>query len=108
MNLKRYTEKSQEAVLAAQQLAERHRHPQIEPEHLLVTLVDQPDGVVPAVLRRLGVEPARLLQEGREGLSRQPQAHGGAQAGPAPRLRAVRPGRSSRAACRRASCPRCG
>ncbi len=89
MNLKRYTEKSQEAVLAAQQLAERHHHPQIEPEHLLVTLVDQPDGVVPAVLRRLGVEPVRLLQEGREGLSRQPQAHGGAEAGPSPRLRAV-------------------
>ena len=89
MNLKRYTEKSQEAVLAAQQLAERHHHPQIEPEHLLVALVDQPDGVVPAVLRRLGVEPARLLQEGREGLSRQPQAHGGAEAGPSPRLRAV-------------------
>ena len=77
MNLKRYTEKSQEAVLAAQQLAERHHHPQIEPEHLLVTLVDQPDGVVPAVLRRLGVEPPRVLQEAREWLGRQPQAHGG-------------------------------
>ncbi len=89
MNLKRYTEKSQEAVLAAQQLAERHHHPQIEPEHLLVTLVDQPDGVVPAVLRRLGVEPPRVLQDAREWLGRQPQAHGGAEAGPSPRLRAV-------------------
>ena len=89
MNLKRYTEKSQEAVLAAQQLAERHRHPQIEPEHLLVTLVDQPDGVVPAVLRRLGVEPPRVLREARAWLERQPQAHGGAEAAPSPRLRAA-------------------
>ena len=89
MNLKRYTEKSQEAVLAAQQLAERHRHPQIEPEHLLVTLVDQPDGVVPAVLRRLGVEPPRVLQEARAWLERQPQAHGGSEATPSPRLRAA-------------------
>ena len=89
MNLKRYTEKSQEAVLAAQQLAERHRHPQIEPEHLLVTLVDQPDGVVPAVLRRLGVEPPRVLQEARAWLERQPQAHGGSEAAPSPRLRAA-------------------
>ena len=89
MNLKRYTEKSQEAVLAAQQLAERHRHPQIEPEHLLVTLVDQPDGVVPAVLRRLGVEPPRVLREARAWLERQPQAHGGSEAAPSPRLRAA-------------------
>ena len=89
MNLKRYTEKSQEAVLAAQQLAERRHHPQIEPEHLLVTLVDQPDGVVPAVLRRLGVEPPRVLKEAREWLGRRPQTHGGSEAGPSPRLRAV-------------------
>ena len=89
MNLKRYTEKSQEAVLAAQQLAERHHHPQIEPEHLLVTLIDQADGVVPAVLRRLGVEPPRVLQEARERLGRQPQAHGGGEAAPSPRLRGV-------------------
>ena len=89
MNLKRYTEKSQEAVLAAQQLAERHHHPQVEPEHLLFTLVDQPDGVVPAVLRRLGVEPPRVLQKAREWLAGQPQAHGGAEAAPSARLRGV-------------------
>ena len=89
MNLKRYTEKSQEAVLAAQQLAERRHHPQIEPEHLLATLIDQPDGVVPAVLRRLGVEPPRLLEETRAWLGRQPRAHGGGEAGPSPRLRGV-------------------
>ncbi len=89
MNLKRYTEKSQEAVLAAQQLAERRHHPQIEPEHLLAALIDQPDGVVPAVLRRLGIEPPRLLEEARAWLGRQPQAHGGTEAGPSPRLRGV-------------------
>ena len=89
VNLKRYTEKSQEAVLAAQQLAEHHHHPQIEPEHLLVTLIDQADGVVPAVLRRLRVDPQRVLEEARQGLARQPLAHGGSEAGPSPRLRAV-------------------
>ena len=89
MNLKRYTEKSQEAVLAAQQLAERGRHPQIEPEHLLAALIDQPDGVVPAVLRRLGVEPPRILEEVRKQLAARPQVHGGAEAGPSPRFRAV-------------------
>ena len=89
MNLKRYTEKAQEAVLAAQQLAERSHHPQIDPEHLLVTLIEQPDGVAPTVLRRLKAEPARILEEGRQWLGRQPQTHGGADTGPSPRLRAV-------------------
>ena len=89
MNLTRYTEKAQEAVLAAQQLAERSHHPEIEPEHLLLTLVEQPDGVVPSVLRRVGVEPARVVEECRGLLDRQPEVHGGAAAGPSPRLRAV-------------------
>ena len=89
MNLTRYTEKAREGVLAAQQLAERSHHPQIEPEHLLLTLVEQRDGVVPSVLRRLEVEPPQILDEGRGLLAGQPQAHGGAEAGPSPRLRAV-------------------
>ena len=89
MNLTRYTEKAQKGVLAAQQLAERSHHPQVEPEHLLLTLVEQPDGVVPSVLRRVGIEPARILEEGRALLGQQPEAHGGAEAGPSPRLRAV-------------------
>ena len=89
MNLTRYTEKAQEAALGAQHLAERSHHPQIEPEHLLLTLVEQADGVVPSVLRRVGVEPARILEEGRGLLAPQPQAHGGTDVGPSPRLRAV-------------------
>ena len=89
MDLNRYTEKSQEAVLAAQRLAAREHHPQIEPEHLLVTLIDQADGVAPAVLRRLGVEPPRVLREAREALARGPRARGGAEPGPSPRLRAL-------------------
>ena len=89
MNLKRLTEKAQEGVLAAQQLAERSHHPQIEPEHLLVTLAEQPDGVVPSVLRHLGMAPDQILAETRRLLGAQPQTHGGAEAGPSPRLRAV-------------------
>ncbi|HJN44540.1 MAG TPA: ATP-dependent chaperone ClpB [Vicinamibacterales bacterium] len=89
MNLKRYTEKAQEAVLAAQQLAQCSDHPQIEPEHLLLSLVEQQDGVVPSVLRRLGVEPAGILDKARGLLERQPRVHGGAEAGLSPRLRAV-------------------
>ena len=53
MNLNKFTEKAQEAVLAAPQLASELNHAQVEPEHLLVTLTEQPNGVVPSVLRKL-------------------------------------------------------
>ncbi len=59
MNINKYTEKAQEAVLGAQQLAEQASHPQIEPEHLLVALVEQRDGIVPEVLRKMDVGPGR-------------------------------------------------
>ena len=56
MNINKYTEKAQEAVLAAQRLAEQSSHAQIEPEHLLVTLVEQREGIVPEVLRKMGAD----------------------------------------------------
>ena len=62
MNLNKLTEKAQEAIVAAQQLAENRQHTQLEPEHLLHALVDQADGVVPAVLQRLGLDSRRLIQ----------------------------------------------
>ena len=58
MNLNKFTEKAQEAVIAAPQLASEMNHAQVEPEHLLVTLAEQQGGVVPSVLRKLEVDPA--------------------------------------------------
>jgi ATP-dependent Clp protease ATP-binding subunit ClpB len=89
MNLNKYTEKAQEAVLAAQQLAEQMSHAQIEPEHLLVALVEQREGVVPEVLRKTGVDPAGIARAARELLTKIPQAYGGAQPGISPRLKLV-------------------
>ena len=53
MNINKYTEKAQEAILAAQQLAEREGHPEILPEHLLLTLLEQHDGIVPEIVRKM-------------------------------------------------------
>src|SRR4029079_13060149 len=47
MNLNKFTEKAQEAVLASPQLASELNHAQVEPEHLLVSLLEQREGVVP-------------------------------------------------------------
>jgi ATP-dependent Clp protease ATP-binding subunit ClpB len=89
MNLNKFTEKAQEAVLAVPQLASELTHAQAEPEHLLVTLVEQRDGVVPAVLQKLNADPAAVARSVREHLAKQPKAYGGAEPHISPRLRVV-------------------
>jgi ATP-dependent Clp protease ATP-binding subunit ClpB len=89
MNLNKLTEKAQESVLGAQKLAETLGHAQIEPEHLLISLLEQQDGVAPAVLRRMNADPADLARVMRGEISRGPQAYGGAQPGVSPRLNLV-------------------
>jgi ATP-dependent Clp protease ATP-binding subunit ClpB len=58
----RFTIKSQEALQAAQRLADERRNPQTTPEHLLAVLLEQEGGVVAPVLRKLGTEPAAVRQ----------------------------------------------
>ena len=89
MDLNRYTEKAQHAILGAQGLAEKMGHPQLEPEHLLASLVEQRDGIVPEVLRKMGVDPARVSTDLQAELEKRPHAYGGAQPGVSPRLAAV-------------------
>ena len=89
MNIHRLTEKAQEAVVAAQRAAERAGHAEMQPEHLLLTLVEQHEGVVPAVLQKLEVDPAALAGAARGVLDRLPSAAGGAAPAPSARLRAV-------------------
>ncbi len=60
MDLSRYTEKAQQALFGAQSEAERRQHQQVEPEHLLLALLDQTDGVVPRIVERLGIDLSRL------------------------------------------------
>src|SRR5436309_3160065 len=58
----RFTIKSQEALQAAQRLADDRRNPQTTPEHLLAVLLEQDGGVVAPVLRKLGVAPVAVGQ----------------------------------------------
>jgi len=77
MNLNRYTEKAQEAVLGAQQSAERSGHPELLPEHLALTLVTQPEGVVPAVLAKMQVDTRAMTQAFQAAVDKLPRVHGG-------------------------------
>jgi ATP-dependent Clp protease ATP-binding subunit ClpB len=89
MNLNKFTEKAQEAVVAAPTLASQMTHAQVEPEHLLVALVEQAGGVVPSVLRKLNLDPAAIAKGTRAHLEKQPKAHGGAEPHMSPRFRVV-------------------
>src|SRR5579884_3416426 len=62
MHPDRFTIKAQEALQAAQQLADERRNPQTTPEHLLAVLLEQEGGVVAPVLRKLGADPAAVRQ----------------------------------------------
>src|SRR5438874_7228661 len=89
MNINKFTEKAQEAVLTAQTLAEQMSHAQIEPEHLLLALVEQPDGIVPELLKKMGADPKPFAAALREDLSRLPQAYGGSSPSMSPRFKKV-------------------
>src|SRR5919201_5565493 len=62
MDLNKLTEKAQEAIAAAQRLAESRKNTQLEPEHVLYALATQEGGVVPALLEKLGIQPSLLKQ----------------------------------------------
>jgi ATP-dependent Clp protease ATP-binding subunit ClpB len=89
MNINKYTEKAQEAVLGAQQLADREGHAEILPEHLLVTLIEQREGIVPSIIQKIGADSAAVARAVRGELGRLPRALGGSQVALSPRLRQV-------------------
>src|SRR5215468_6041731 len=89
MNINKYTEKAREAVAAALELAQQANNPNVEPEHLLVALLEQRDGIVPEIVRKLNVDPAQLARAARELLKKLSSAYGGAQPAMSPRFKLV-------------------
>ncbi|HET9346585.1 MAG TPA: ATP-dependent chaperone ClpB [Candidatus Limnocylindrales bacterium] len=77
MKLDRYTEKAQEAILAAQQLAESLQSPILDAEHVLNALVEPDDGIPAETLRRIGVDLNDLRGELAGALSRRAKIQGG-------------------------------
>ena len=76
MNLNKFTEKAQETVITAQNLATEMNHAEVTPEHLLVALLEQSGGVAPSVVRKLALDPAQIAAAGRDLLKNMPQAYG--------------------------------
>ena len=74
----RFTIKSQEALQAAQRLADERRNPQTMPEHLLAVMLEQDGGIVVPVLQKLGVAPSSVRQAVGQALDSLPKLSGSA------------------------------
>ena len=76
MNTNQYTQKTLEALQAAQQLAVEYQHNQLEPEHLLHALASQEQGLIPQLLQKLNVDPGSFSAAVAEKLSALPRVSG--------------------------------
>src|SRR5512145_3092356 len=77
MNLERFTQESQEALIAAQQVAQDLNHQAIEPAHLLLALLRQEEGVVPALVTKVAGSVTALREELTKELDQRPKVYGG-------------------------------
>ncbi len=78
MNMEKFTEKSQAALLGSQQIAEELSHQAIEPIHILLSLLRQDDGVVPALVTKVAGSIAALREEVQQELEKRPKVYGAA------------------------------
>lgn len=77
MDLNKFTQKAQEAVLGAQNLARDLNHQNIEPAHLLLALLNQSEGTVPALVTQIAGAADVLKQELQQDLASRPKVYGG-------------------------------
>ena len=77
MRFDKFTIKSQDLIQEAQSLASRYGHQQIEPEHLLAGMLQEPDGIAGAMLRKLGASPASVAGHVTGALEKMPSVSGG-------------------------------
>ena len=76
MNTNQYTQKTIEAIQAAQQLAVEYQHNALEPEHLLLAISSQENGLIPQLLQKMNVEPGSFAAAVAEKLSGLPRVSG--------------------------------
>ena len=89
MNLNKFTEKAQEAVVSAEKISSTKNHSQIDVEHLLLALLEQADGVAPEIIRKLGADPGAVKRRLEGEMERMPKVYGAGQLYISPRLRRV-------------------
>ncbi len=76
MRFDKFTLKAQEIIQAAQQLAEKFGHQQIEPEHLIRAILEQREGVIPPLLGKIGADQNQLISSFESALENLPKVSG--------------------------------
>jgi ATP-dependent Clp protease ATP-binding subunit ClpB len=76
MRFDKFTIKSQEALNDSQQVAERYEHQQIQPEHLLLTILKQDQGIAKTILKKLGADPEVIAAQLDRELKKLPKVSG--------------------------------
>ncbi|MEK6725476.1 MAG: ATP-dependent chaperone ClpB [Deltaproteobacteria bacterium] len=89
MRFDKLTIKSQEALQDAQSQAEKREHQQVEPEHLLYSLLDQAGGIVSPVLKKLGSNPATIKERIETELKKIPKVYGASEVFISTRLKSI-------------------
>ncbi len=77
MNLQKFTQKSLEAIQNAQSMAVEYGNPQMDQQHLLVTLLTQDEGLIPQLMQKMNVDVNGLLQAAENEVKKLPRATGG-------------------------------
>ncbi len=77
MRFDKFTIKSREALVEAQEIAERSSHPEVRPLHLLSALLEQEGGVVSPILQKMNLSPDLIAQKATTKLERLPRVSGG-------------------------------
>src|ERR1043166_4999441 len=76
MQLERFTIKAQEALQGAQATAQKYSHQEIDAEHLMMALIDQPEGLIQPLLQKLGVSIPALRSDLEAELGRRAKVQG--------------------------------
>jgi len=79
MRLDKFTLRAQEAIQSAIELAERNQNQQVEPEHLLIAMLEQAEGIVRPLLGKIGANVAVVLNDTQAAVARFPRVQGGQQ-----------------------------
>ncbi|HHL33985.1 MAG TPA: ATP-dependent chaperone ClpB [Desulfobulbaceae bacterium] len=77
MQLDKFTVKSQEAIQTAHNTAQQFGNQEMQPEHLLKAILEQPEGVVVPVLQKMGIEPSKVLSGTNQLIDKLPKVSGG-------------------------------
>jgi ATP-dependent Clp protease ATP-binding subunit ClpC len=73
MRFGQFTERAQDSAMRAYEVLQRYGQTQVDTEHMLLALLEQPDGVIPEVLEHLGVDPQDIWPRVDEQLRRSPR-----------------------------------